>query len=490
VIGIAMALHLRIENVPNLPDGGPIEIAITGKRGIDIGRDSHLDWTLPDPTRYISGKHAEIRYQEGGYWLHDVSTNGTYLNAETHRMQAPRRLRTGDRFTIGHYIIAAVVEGEAELAAAPPATGQAAPPPSQEDLWALPGDAPPPPPIDPKHLKAARNSSPVRPDFLDWAADVPDAFGGAAAPSSHGLARTADAHVAGEDWARGARAPAPEPPPPPPMPAPRRPAPPAADAAAAPAWEQPLPSQSGPVGDVPAEPWRVRPAPPPDQRAAAAGAAGAAVSAPEGRSSAPPPLASPSIAGREVDEFIRALARAAGVSEKVFAEKDAHALAEQLGQVLRIVVDNLSQLLNARGQAKRMIRTSHHTVIQATENNPLKFSPSAEEALRVMFGPPTRSYLDAQQALQRGFEDVKTHQIKTYAAMQHALAALLAELDPQRIDQETEADRGVAAVLTSRKAKLWDAYVARWQAKQGADKGGLLDAFMAVFAQYYDERRS
>jgi type VI secretion system protein ImpI len=489
VIGIAMALHLRIENVPNLPDGGPIDIAITGKRGIDIGRDSHLDWTLPDPTRYISGKHAEIRYKEGGYWLHDVSTNGTFLNAETHRMQAPRRLRTGDRFTIGHYIIAAAVEGEAEMAASPPAASAAAPPPSQQDLWALPGEAPAPPPIDPKHLRAARNSSPARPDFLDWAADVPDAFEGAAPPSP-ASARNADAHPSREmDWARGASAPAPEPPPPPPMPAPRRPSSPAGEAA--PAWEPPPPNQPATVGGEPADPWRGRPAPLPDQRAASAAAA---APAPEEKSMAAapprPPLASPSITGRDVDDFIRVLARAAGVSEKVFAEKDAQVLAEQLGQVLRIVVDNLSQLLNARGQAKRMIRTSSHTVIQATENNPLKFSPSAEEALRVMFGPPTRSYLDAQQALLRGFEDIKTHQIKTYAAMQHALAALLAELDPQRIDQETEADRGVAAVLTSRKAKLWDAYVARWQAKQGADKGGLLDAFMAVFAQYYDERRS
>jgi type VI secretion system protein ImpI len=74
--------------------------------------------------------------------------------------------------------------------------------------------------------------------------------------------------------------------------------------------------------------------------------------------------------------------------------------------------------------------------------------------------------------------------------MQHALATLLAELDPHRIEQETEANRGVAAVVTSRKAKLWDAYVARWQAKQGANKAGLIDAFMTIFAQYYDERRS
>ena len=107
-----MALHLRIENVPNLPDGGPVEMRVTGKRGIDIGRDAHLDWTLPDPTRHISSKHAEIRYKDGGYWLHDVSTNGTFLNGGDHRMQAPHRLRNGDRFAIGHYIIAVALDGE------------------------------------------------------------------------------------------------------------------------------------------------------------------------------------------------------------------------------------------------------------------------------------------------------------------------------------------------------------------------------------------
>ncbi|HKG01467.1 MAG TPA: type VI secretion system-associated FHA domain protein TagH, partial [Xanthobacteraceae bacterium] len=195
------------------------------------------------------------------------------------------------------------------------------------------------------------------------------------------------------------------------------------------------------------------------------------------------------LTGRDIDEFVRTLARAAGVSEQVFTQKDPQAVAEQLGQMLRLVVDNLSQLLNARVQAKRLVRSASHTVIQATDNNPLKFSPSAEEALRVMFGPSTRSYLDAQQALLQGFEDIKTHQVKTYSAMQHALTTLLAELDPQTIDKDTEADRGIAAVVGSRKARLWDAYVARWQAKQRSEKGSLIEAFMQIFAQYYDERR-
>jgi len=70
-----MTLRLSIENLDRLPDGGPIRIEVKG-RGLDLGRDSHLDWSLPDPSRSVSGKHCEIRYRDGGYWVHDVSTNG------------------------------------------------------------------------------------------------------------------------------------------------------------------------------------------------------------------------------------------------------------------------------------------------------------------------------------------------------------------------------------------------------------------------------
>ena len=85
-----MGLSLKIENMTTLPDGGPLAIDVPGNGGIDIGRDQHLDWTLPDPTRFISGKHCEIRFSDGAYWLHDVSTNGTFLNGaeEAHAVAA------------------------------------------------------------------------------------------------------------------------------------------------------------------------------------------------------------------------------------------------------------------------------------------------------------------------------------------------------------------------------------------------------------------
>ena len=109
-----MTLRLSIENVDRLPDGGPIRIEVKG-RGLDLGRDSHLDWPLPDPSRSVSGKHCEIRYRDGAYWVHDVSTNGTFVNGAEYRLDAPHRLRDGDRLSIGPYIIAVSVEDGRKL---------------------------------------------------------------------------------------------------------------------------------------------------------------------------------------------------------------------------------------------------------------------------------------------------------------------------------------------------------------------------------------
>jgi type VI secretion system protein ImpI len=70
--------------------------------------------------------------------------------------------------------------------------------------------------------------------------------------------------------------------------------------------------------------------------------------------------------------------------------------------------------------------------------------------------------------------------------MQHALTLLLADLDPQTIDRDTEANVGIAALVGSRKAKLWDAYVARWQARFRREGDGPVDSFMLLFADCYD----
>jgi type VI secretion system protein ImpI len=70
--------------------------------------------------------------------------------------------------------------------------------------------------------------------------------------------------------------------------------------------------------------------------------------------------------------------------------------------------------------------------------------------------------------------------------MQHALKLLLAELDPEVIDKTLKADHGLARIIASRKTRLWDIYMARWQLRTKGNEDGILNAFMNYFAQYYD----
>ena len=52
------------------------------ENGGTIGRSLHNDWILPDPDRFISGRHATIDFKGGIYYLADTSSNGVYVNKE------------------------------------------------------------------------------------------------------------------------------------------------------------------------------------------------------------------------------------------------------------------------------------------------------------------------------------------------------------------------------------------------------------------------
>ncbi len=73
--------------------------------GGSIGRSLQNDWILPDPDRYISGRHATIDYKGGMYYLLDTSSNGVYMNGEVEPIGKgnPRRLFDGDRMRMGDF---------------------------------------------------------------------------------------------------------------------------------------------------------------------------------------------------------------------------------------------------------------------------------------------------------------------------------------------------------------------------------------------------
>jgi type VI secretion system protein ImpI len=455
-----MTLRLSVENLDRLPDGGPLRVEVKG-RGLDIGRDAHLDWTLPDPTRYVSGKHCEIRFREGEYWLYDVSTNGTYLNGSQFRLDAPYRLQDGDRLVIGPYVVAAAVEGGERRAVSSAAAATAAAPGG--DVWGAVGDSAAP---DSRDAYRVRGVPVAQGDFLDFATGVDAPAARAAAPA---FAWTEEPPP-DEPWMAAPAPPAPEPPPP-----------------LAP-HELPLVATPRPIRPIEAsplaeEPVAIAPTPPPAKIAIATPVTPKPpVAAPVASPQAPPAVSAPLAGG-----LLERIAAAAGIPPSALANRRTDEIADEIGAVLRLTATNLIQMIGSRTETKSLIRSANHTMYRPAENNPLKFSADVDHALELMFGPPNRVYLKPSAAVTEAFDDLKTHNMLVFGAMQAALDALFEDLSPDKVDASTPQEKGIGGMVASRKARLWEAYAARWQAMTKRSDGRLNDAFMTLFAQAYDK---
>ncbi len=99
-----MPLTFRLNKDPSkrLGEGATREFAACGGT---IGRSLENDWVLPDPNRYISGRHAMIDFQAGAYYIVDMSRNGVYVNgADTPVGRGhPQRLFDGDSLRFGEF---------------------------------------------------------------------------------------------------------------------------------------------------------------------------------------------------------------------------------------------------------------------------------------------------------------------------------------------------------------------------------------------------
>ncbi|MBK4214950.1 type VI secretion system-associated FHA domain protein TagH [Paracoccus caeni] len=392
-----MTLTLQIENFHVLDDGGPVSVLVP-ETGLNVGRRTGMGWVLPDASRYISGHHFDVRFDGRIWWLHDVSTNGTFLQGHRHRLDGPHALTHGDRFQVGQYLIVAVFDLPQGGAALSPASlpqhqvGRAVDEVASDDPWAVSGFAAEPIDVAPVE-RAARH-----PDFADDFIDLPQA--------------------------------APEP--------------------------EPVPV-----------------APP---------VAAPAADAKKGKAAAPAAPAAPALApvpATDQDAFLRGFCAGAGL-DKDAADADLEALGRAVGESLRVVVSQLMAALQDRSSARHFTRSGERTMRGASDNNPLKFLPDDQQALDALFLRPRAGFLTGAAGFHEALDDLRRHQGALFAALQPALIELLHDLDPDKI----EADAKGGGLVGNRKAKAWDGFVARWDAKT-ASENGILDEFIRLFAQAY-----
>ncbi len=106
-----MALKLRIVSEHRRALGSRASV-VFGVGGGSIGRSAENDWVLPDPSRFVSGRHARVHFRNGSWFIEDTSTNGTFLNDDENPLnrQPPTPLHNGDMLRLGEYHVVVAID--------------------------------------------------------------------------------------------------------------------------------------------------------------------------------------------------------------------------------------------------------------------------------------------------------------------------------------------------------------------------------------------
>ncbi|WP_240223819.1 type VI secretion system-associated FHA domain protein TagH [Rheinheimera hassiensis] len=408
--------------------------------GGTLGRSERADWYLPDPERVVSGVHASISCNKGLFSITDQSTNGLFVNRAVEALGQgnSHQLKHGDVLCMGDYEIqVALIDALPDSTLVPTAVEHKAP------ANALSHAA-----VAQKATSAHQAPAYSTNEHTDSGFSVAElagpAFGLASAhtatsarDNSHEM--TMDEHFLApsalipDDW----EAP----------------------------WQQKIPEQ--PIQDT----------------------ASTAVNTDvvhnlvkDKRKSAAPAMAGDSAA------CLQAFLHGLGVSQANIQSVDSSQWWEQLGQALQQSLLGVMDVMRARSEVKNSFRVNQ-TTFQQRENNPLKFSASIDDAFHNLFNRPGSSFMPARQAIAEAFADISQHEAAIIAGARGAMAGMLVQLAPQKIEA---ADFGGSFVdklnPAQRQARYWAQYKAlhtELSAELGKkNQQGVNDDFISAYEAY------
>jgi len=490
-----------------------------GANGGRIGRSNTCALPLPSPDRYISREHLEIRCRDGKYSLKVISkVNGCSVNDNAVPPGAAVELSHGDKIQLGDYLLIAELQQTtgakdplaafgysagsradsldmmASLAPSPAAGGARD---SQFDTspnWAQPVTPPAvrrvaPAPLahqietDPsatalgQMLDAAPSASRTRPSGApasrapafgrdDNGASALDAFLGldsgligkpAATPMSdqaQSLYRQQDVNVA--------------------MPAQgHNTLPDAFDDDIFSALDKDFgQARTAPVPAAPARAPIAAPAIDPLDIDLMAGTAAPvrtqAVAPPRAAvQPAPAPVAaSPVGAGVDGGQVLAVLAQALELDPGDLDTAHPMETVRIVGELLNLTVNGLYQMLEMRAQLKNELRIEDRTMIASRENNPLKHSDSARDALRYLVDVRqhgNKLFLQPSKAIGDAVNDVCAHEMAVMAGTRAALLAALKMFSPETIEKRIKKSGALDSVMPAlHRAKLWESFLAMY----------------------------
>jgi type VI secretion system FHA domain protein len=456
--------------------------------GGTIGRESNNSWVLPHSK--VSGNHAVVSYRAGTFYIEDRSRNGVYLNSSKNRLQRGREqgLKSGDLILIEPYEIRVSISRDQHDRAEPSGGAFSSGRPSLKDFDAA----------DPFGSDDPFAPRPMAPSALE----LPDADVSAEeldplALLNLGSKNSPQKHQApnARDLDRGSLLESHyQPPAVLPDPAVRR----QADSTSIPEDYDPLADDGAPFPPQQArfEPSpRVAPPPSPkfdpppvyrplDEEPAPRPVQHVEESRPV--EIPPPPRERPNAPSPSAPEWSGSLDFGAVLSG---AGLDASAVtpevAREFGQILRVVVSGVMDVMRSRQQIKDEFRMQG-TRVRRVDNNPLKFSANVDDALHNLLLKRNAAYMSPVEAFEDAFADLRNHQIAMLAGMRTAFESMLAEFDPDRLQEEF--DRQLAKGLVPAKLRYWDSYRERQQQAAKDPEATFRRLFGEEFARAYEDQ--
>ena len=410
-----MALTLRVTSFHSQALGAD-STRVFGTQGGSIGRALDNDWVLPDPEKFVSSHHAQIICRGGAYSLKDTSTNGAFVNGSPQPVGngMEQQLLDGDRIQIGDYAIAVALDASAQAGmtgpTGAPATGgwQTPQGPGVTGPGSITGSTGP---------YGAPPAAGGNDDILGLFDDAP-----VTAPPTP-LAPTPD-HVSALDQNFI---------PPTPQPAPY------SDTNVIPDdWDVTGFASSDDISAGMSGTFNQSPMAPPSQPV-------------------PPPTAAPGGAATAGTQAVVAMLMAAGLDQANAQAAVTPQNLSALGQILGVTTQGLIDVLTARSAVKSQFRVPM-TMMRPVENNALKSSANATEALLYLLVNHNPAYLGAVDSFVEGFEDIKAHQMALMAGMRAAFDSMLQRFDPEELEQRFEKRKPKSKLRLSISSQYWDMY--------------------------------
>ncbi|MGF6633654.1 type VI secretion system-associated FHA domain protein TagH [Paraburkholderia sp. MM6662-R1] len=463
-----------------------------------IGRSDECDWVLG--TEGVSRLHALVRYLNGMYFIEDRSTNGMSLNGAPLRKGDPAALKQGDRLQIDTFDVSVRLSGNGATEPDPRA-GSVDPGRTASFVAAAPAPACAPAPAPAQNrgplnlslLLAPRRATPAQEHAGEAEGLIPGVADGSAPGASLDPLALFDVPSSYVD-----------------EPLPR--------VSSAPGWNH-----------TPAAADRFRP---PQAEAARLGgpvlpedwdASASLVAARSGQGRLEPsedvsmttggilalvPAPSPtqvppqnqtqsetpmhSHASPDTTPVVIAAAVAAPAVPAVptaplasAAPSPAGEDAPELMEMFHIAVDAMMDVLRARAELKNSFRLPA-TLIQRSENNPLKFAPTAQEAVMRLLAPPDGGFLRGNAALNDAADDIRNHQMAMLAGVRSAFQSLLAHFDPAKIEREAEGS--VRRLPLGGRPRHWERYKEQFEEVTSNPDECFRRLFGDEFARAYEEQ--